>query len=83
MIDHFAPNRTHPLTYAQIDWIKKVRAILDLARLDLEATGWPPVPNHGYDHEDTIATLIELTPQPVTAATWERVDREAREMETV
>jgi hypothetical protein len=83
MIDHFAPQHTHPLTYAQIDFIRKVRAILDLARLDLEVMGWPPVPTRGYDHEDTIAALVYLTPPPVTAATWEMVDREARETETV
>jgi hypothetical protein len=87
MIDHFAPQRTHPAAWDQMRYADAVRRILTQCRMEIEALGHSPIygmwPTPGYDEDETIATLVALTPPVATAETWRAVDREAREREAV
>ena len=87
MIDHFAPYREHPMTRAQMEYSANVRRIILRCQHDLIALGHSPVyglwPTPGYDEDETISTLVALTPPVATAEMWRAVDREAREREAV
>jgi hypothetical protein len=80
MTDHFAPQHSSPTAWAQMQYLNEARQILVECRMRLEAKGEPPM-GHGFDYEDTIATLAGLTPPVASEAMWRAVDREARERE--